>query len=565
MIGRKTALLLVFITTMLFLPYLNAFAAETQFQLTIDNQNLEMGTSANLVLSMVNADNAKPGDIKGLDNFDVLSSNPTYSTQVINGNATSQTDINYTIMPKKTGDFTLEGSIKYEGKTYKTNKLTIKVVQAAKADETSGEKKDIFVKTHTSDQKIYFGQKVALTYELYTRYNIDGCNFTDKVSFNGFISKEVSQNKLSSNIVNIGGTQYAKYEIKKVFLSSVKPGEYSIPAYNLQVSVNTDNSFFGNTQTVYVQTEPIKLIVMPLPQKNKPADFSGIVGKLNVEAQYDKQKINAGDSLTLHVKASGNCNLDDLTKIVKKGVPGFTVYETEKKFEENLDNNQYTAQKEFDVILVPEKSGDIKIAPISIPYFNPQSGNYEEAEIPGADITVNGKLQQGSTLGTQTDLPIETVKINQVSYNTENSGKYITLKFKKSGLYLIGAVLIILAALGVLLVWILKLSNKQDKKLKEMLRELEKTDDKRDLYNLFNEMIKYSLNISLKASSRETIASQLAACGLTEPVLEIVDLMENGKDLGIQELKEKIRKVCIKLMRMIPNNNPNSPHSKVGL
>ncbi len=558
MIGRKTAFILAFITTMFFLPNLNAFAAETQFQLTIDNQELEMGTSANLVLSMVNADNAKPENIKGLEDFDVLSSNPTYSTQIINGNSTSQTDINYIIMPKKTGDFTLEGSIKYKGKIYKTNKLTIKVVQAAKADETSGEKKDVFVKTNISGQKIYFGQKVALAYELYTRYNIDGCSFTDKVSFNGFISKEVSQNKLSSNIVNLGGTQYAKYEVKKVFLSSVKPGEYSIPAYHLQVNVNTDNSFFGNTQPVYVQTEPIKLTVMPLPQKNKPADFSGIVGKLNVEAQYDKQKINAGDSLTLHVKASGNCNLDDLTKIVKKGIPGFTVYETEKKFEENLDNNQYTAQKEFDVILVPEKSGDIKIAPIYIPYFNPQSGNYEEAKIPGAAITVNGKLQQSASPGTQTDLPAETVKINQVSYNTPHDGSYLTIQFKKDNLYVVLAVLIILLVLAGFLIWILKLSTRQDRKLKEMLRALEKTADKRDLYNIFSEMMKYSLNISLKASSRKAIVSQLADCGLTEPVLEIVDLMENGKDLEIPELKEKIRKVCKMLMRMVPNNNTSN-------
>ncbi|GAG98020.1 unnamed protein product, partial [marine sediment metagenome] len=164
-------------------------AAQTpQFRIEIDNLNLQKGVGAALKLAIVDAKGAEVIEVSGLDNFDILSSSQASTAQIANGVETYEQDVNYSIMPKKVGAFTLQGSIKYAGKTYQTNTLQINVSEAK--PQENAESEDIYVKTLLSDQAIYFGQKVVLSYELYTRYNIEDFGFTDNPALDGFISKD---------------------------------------------------------------------------------------------------------------------------------------------------------------------------------------------------------------------------------------------------------------------------------------------------------------------------------------------------------------------------------------
>jgi hypothetical protein len=390
----KTVFILFIITAVIFLAEGMVLAEEPQFRLDIDSLNLQMGTSASLVLSTVNVRDAEVKDIEGLQNFNVLSTSQSTSTRIVNGKTTYQKDINYIIMPKKTGQFTLQGIVEYKGSTYRTNILQINVDKGS--DNEKGVADDLFLKTILPDDKIYFGQKTILSYELYSRYNIENFGFLDDINIAGFIISDVPQDKLKANYAYIGGNKYVKYEARQMFLSPIKTGQFTIPACNFQVNVSTGD-FFNSSKPVYLQTESRELTVIPLPVENQTADFSGLVGKLDLQSEYSRKEIDYGGSLTLRNTASGSCNLEVMDRIILNGIPGFSVYETEKLTEETVENNQYKARKEFEVILVPEKNGDIKIDPIHIPYFDPESASYEKAEIPGTTVTVRGEIPQAQT------------------------------------------------------------------------------------------------------------------------------------------------------------------------
>jgi hypothetical protein len=143
----------------------SVLAKDPEFRLDMDTLNLQKGTSTNLVLSVINANNAQVVDITGLDNFDVVSKSNSTSTRIINGDKTVQINYVYVIMPKTTGKFTLQGIVRYNGTDYKTNQLEVNVSEAG--NNTKGEAKDLFVKTILSSNEIYFGQKTVLSYELY--------------------------------------------------------------------------------------------------------------------------------------------------------------------------------------------------------------------------------------------------------------------------------------------------------------------------------------------------------------------------------------------------------------
>ncbi|GMQ55894.1 hypothetical protein AN1V17_02860 [Vallitalea sediminicola] len=550
----RISFILCLITTLILFVEGSVLAKkDAEFRLDIDSLNLEEGVSTNLVFSIINANGCKDLVIDGLDNFDVLSTNQSTSTRIINGDATSQIDVNYILMPKKAGKFTLQGSINYKGDTRKTNTLEVNVRE--KNDDVNKEEiKNLFLKTLISDDEIYFGQKIGLTYELYSRYNIVKYGFVDQIGFDDFIVNEVSDDDLKGNFVIVDGNKYVKYEAKKMYLSPIKTGKVTIPSYKFQANIATED-FFNSSKPVYLGTTEKELTIKPLPEDNKPDDFSGLVGDLKIEANYNKNQLEYGDSLTLNVTASGNCNLEILDKIIKDELPGFSVYETVKGMEESIENNQYKAKKEFEIILVPEKNGDIEIEPIYLSYFDTVSETYKRTEIPGTTITVNGEMpenqqpNQGNKIDSNKNVATEKVKITQVSYNADDKD-YVTLKFSKSHLLIALIVLIVLIVLVLVLLIIRAYTKKQDKELNNIYKRLKSTDKENDLYNLLNDMIKHHYDISLKANSKDYIKNMIKDYEVADLVVEVTNYMEtkkNGDNRDNKYLKEKIKEIYIKI------------------
>lgn len=526
-------------------------ANEPQFILSSDSLSLEMGASTNLVLSVVNAQDAKVINIDGLENFDVLSGSQSTYTSIVNNKATHKKDHNYIIMPKKTGEFTIQGIVEYKGKTYRTNELKITVKEAS--EETTGDLKDLFIKTNISAEEIYFGQKIVLTYELYSRYNIEDFGFLDSMVIDGFMLNDVDQENLKASYVYLRDKKYVKYEARQVILSPLKTGTFTIPAYNFQVNVSTGD-FFRSSRPVYLQTESRELTVKPLPLDNQPVNFSGIIGNLSIESSYSRNELNIGDSLTLKVVASGNCNLEALDKVLPDSIPGFSVYETEKDLEEKVENNEYMARKEFEIILVPETNGEIKIDPVYISYFNPETGSYEQAEIPGTTISVNGEVPAAQNQATNQTGAIATVKIDQVSYRPDMDG-YITINLEKEKLSIALYALTALLAAGALGYVFYSYRKKKNKELDELYRKIKKSTDENEIYILLNALIKKCFGFSIKASTRDTINERLAVYGLSMPVLEVVDYLESKKaipDRNPAIIKKRIKEIYNKMRKCRP-------------
>ena len=550
---RKTIIieigLALCLSVMLCIPALAV--PDPQFRLDMDNLRLQVGVSGYIVVSMENAQGVEDVRFEGLENFDVLSQNASTSYSSSGGETTYQETRYYTVMPKAAGDFTLKAIIQFDGQTYETNTLEVTVSE----DPSNGGEavQDVFVKTVLSHSEAYLGEKIILTYELYSRFSIESLGFTDYTSIDGVVAKEVPDNQLKSEQVYLDSVLYIKYVVKQWVLDPVKSGTYTIPSYNLQADVITNNSsrmgpggFFGGSfsfsEPRYLQTEEKELTVNPLPSEGKPKDFSGIVGQLQLEGAYSQEQVNYGDSLSLRATAYGSCNLDGLKSVFSGGLPGFAVYETQKSAEETVENGQYRVQKGFEAILVPEKNGAIDVAAISISYFNPLTNAYERAEIPGATIEVLGDMPQQEIGGSQA-AATEMVKIDQVNYADANDGTF-TIKVEKQVFYGILIGLGVFLVLAVPIMWFLLQRKKEDPALKTLYKQLLEAKDVGEVYNLFGAMIKHRYDLSLKASPKYAIQDSLPDADLAERVTGVMDFVESTKareEKGIIDLKERIK------------------------
>ncbi len=520
-----------------------AFAQDAEFLLTIDSLNLQTNASTNLVVSLVNAQKASVTEITGLENFDVLSTGQSTSTQIINGDISNRKDLRYVIIPKQTGTFTLQAKVEYNGQTYLTNALQVTVSESASGEETE----NLFIKPVLSDGEMYLGQKAVLTYELYSRYNIENFGFLDNIAIDGFICADIPEDQLQAGYVYLNGNKYVMYETRQLLLSPMKAGTYTIPSFSFQVNVSTGD-FFSSSKPVYLKTEPLELTVKPLP--SPPADFSGVVGKLNVDAAYSRQQLDYGDSLTLRITASGSCNLDPLTRIFTGDVDGFAVYETQKNMEDGVENNQYHSKKEFEIILVPETTGDLRIPPVFLTFFNPETDAYEKVEIPGTTITVLGEAPAAQAPAQTGYTPVETVRIEQVSYNTRD-GEYLTLQLKKETFIAVLLVIGMLLILALAAILFLRWRRKQNNTLYKLYQQIQRSGDRNEIYNLFSAMMKDCFNISLKASTRDAISARLSDCGFSREILDIRDVLETrSSDADMGELKNRITEIYKKLKRV---------------
>jgi hypothetical protein len=554
---RKTIILLLALSMALLLRVPASAAQEPVFRLDADSLNLQRGVRCNIVVSLINAQNAQIFSIDDLDNFDVISQNQRSSSTIINGAVSSQIDIYITILPKATGQFTLKANIQYNGQNYESNSLQVTVTDGS--GNGSGSAPNLFAKTILSHEEAYLGEKIIVTYELYARDYVDSFEFTDYSAIDGVIAKEAPKEDVKNESIYVDGERYAKYEAKRIIIDPIKSGALVIPSFSLKVNVITDDTgmgggfpgfpsgFFQTVTPQYIQTEEKELAVKPLPSEGKPNNFSGIVGELELNGQYSREEMNYGDSFILQVEASGHCNLDGMKNVFSGAIPDFTVYETLKNTVESVIDNQYYTQKVFEAIMIPEKTGAIDIQPPSISYFNPVTGKYETAKIPGATINVLGDMPQAAGIGGDQSGRIDKVTINQVNYADQREG-YFAVQIQKNLAYavLIGIVFLLILAAGFF--WFISRKKKQDSALIAIYKELMNAKDINETYNLFNAMIKHCYNVNLKANTKNAIIRCLPDAELSAKVTDVMDYVESDEaydEKGCTCLKDKIRSIYL--------------------
>ena len=173
-----------------------------------------------------------------------------------------------------------------------------------------------------------------------------------------------------------------------------KSGSLEIEPLALDVSLEVPTErrdFFGGR--IYSKTNKVvsagkrTIEVKPLPERGRPADFSGAVGDFSFEVTTTKDALNASESLQAKVTVEGNGNLK-LFQLPKLNLPSaLEVYEPEFKEDvrTNLGGMKGSVTEEYTI--VPSYQGKYPIPSISFSYFNPRTQKYEQ--ISSKEITIN--------------------------------------------------------------------------------------------------------------------------------------------------------------------------------
>lgn len=336
--------------------------------------------------------------------------NQSTSMQYINGSMTQSISFSYVLEAREEGEFTIgPAKITANGNALSSNELKIRVVKGQQkttssggqhqSTQSAGNPKDLFARIEVSKRNAYLGERITANLKIYSRVSM--VNFDDwkMPSFEGFYQKEINANQqiqLKNEVVD--GVMYQTGLIKQVILYPQKSGELTIDPMELTVVVRERaqgrgrsifDQFFGGYQDSKrpVTSNSVKINVKPYPG-GKPKDFSGITGKLRMKASLDNAQVKSNEAVNLKVTVSGDGNLYQLQPLDIQFPPDIEVYDPKTSDNIKANANGISGSRTFEYVLIPRYSGDFKIGPFSLSYFDPKSKSFKTERQEAFDLVV---------------------------------------------------------------------------------------------------------------------------------------------------------------------------------
>ena len=327
------------------------------------------------------------------------------SYQMINGHTSQSSSITYTyiVVATKGGSYTIPAAhVVVDGKKIASNALTIKVIGSTGSNsrpynDDEGEEvremgsrisgSDLFIKVSANKKRVYEQEPILLTYKVYTLVQLSQLR-GDMPDLKSFYTQEVDlPQQKSFSLETVNGRPYRTCTWSQYVMFPQTTGKLHIPAITFEGVVIQQNrnvdpfEAFFNGGSGYVEVKKkieapgIEIQVDPLPQR--PATFSGGVGKFNISAQLDKTETKANDPITLRIIVSGTGNLKLIKQPVINLPKDFDKYEPKVTEQTKLTTAGIEGSKIYDVLIVPRHQGKYDIPPVEFTYFDTSTKRYE--------------------------------------------------------------------------------------------------------------------------------------------------------------------------------------------
>jgi len=424
--------------------------------------------------------------------------------------------------------------------------------EAAAADDKEI-KKDLFIRVTVDKNKVHVGEQITTSYKLYSRLPMQ-INISKLPTLNGFWTQDFDiprQAKPTEEVLD--GKKYQVFLLKKSALFPQQAGTLELdPAeakgvarivqqvrrkasdiFGGTLMMNDpffNNSFF-NTQSykdveVHLKSDPIKIVVTSLPEKDKPASYGGAVGNFTISNKIDKLELTTDEvaTLTLNIMGSGNLKLIEAPKLELPN--GLETFDPTVKDTITGRSTTISGSKIITYAITPHTPGDYEIPAIAFSYFNAQTGSYVTEHTQPIKLHVKAGTRYKPTATSGSNLAIK--DIHDIAKQPLNP---LTLNSKPllfTGTYWSMFALPLLAFFG-LIVW----KRKEEEEAKDTISSRRKRANKVALQrlvsaktfmqagkkNAFYEEISKAiwlylsdkLNIPLSALSRDTAAEAMNA------------------------------------------------------
>ncbi len=305
--------------------------------------------------------------------------------------------------------------------------LVLSAISPAFAQEVQG---DVYVEVSVDNTNPYVGQQVIYKFKLYDAVGLTNPLYQPS-DFEGFWRVDIGV--LSQTSEQINGRQYTVTTIATALYPTqsgaiiIKPSSVVLP-----------ETVFRPKTTL--TANPLSLNIQALPV-GQPADFGGAVGQFNVSAALDRQSVNQGEPITLTLTVTGTGNIEQL--LLPTASQNWRSTVNAGNYSNELQNGIIIGKRDYQIVFFPTSIGKQQLPPITLNYFDPNTGTYRSVGTAPVDIEVFGS--SSNTTSQSMPLPETSLKLKPISSVIVND---TNLGFGAFGLLMVLPLLIVLGSFG---------------------------------------------------------------------------------------------------------------------
>jgi hypothetical protein len=432
-------------------------AAEVQFDASVDRTRLGQSEPILLTLRIASDENLQhvPAPKIALDDFHVEGPSVSSRIEMVNFSTTFTRELTYRLFAKRQGRIRIGSArIVIDGTTYQTEPIIVNVQRSTSRGGQQSNGADsgefnlddhLYVQARSDRLRAYVGQQVTVDFDLFYRFQLHNVGFKELPTFAGFWIKElfVAQ-QLQAHREIVDGVTFNVSPLRRVALFPTSSGRHvvesmavscEIPARRSQRRSMLDDffaadPFFGRTQSALLQSDPITIDVLPLPEEGRPTAFAGAVGQFELAAHAQPTHVKAGDPVTLRVEIMGVGNMSAVQVPLIEVGEGIKMYDPTLEEEEQIDGGNYGGRRTYEFILIPETGGVLEIPPVRFAYFDPNAEQYVSLQSAPIYVHSTGEVAQeeASSYGlSRKDIEAVGSDIRHIKPDAESLGESSTL------------------------------------------------------------------------------------------------------------------------------------------
>jgi hypothetical protein len=387
-----------------------AIAGDVTVNASVDKTEVFENENVRFTIEIVGSASDIPDiTLPNLPGFQNYSSGTSQNFSFINGKTQTSKSFNFILIPTRTGKLTIPRmKITIDGKVYATPQFDITVSPGASSSSSARQQSqgsrrqqqsssrdikpdDLFISTSVNKDTVYVNQQVTLSFKFYQAEGVDVLQNPDfkPPQKTGFWVEDLPPR--SASYKTYKNRRYHVTEIKTALFpttsgpATIGSAELTLSVREPQIRRNDPFSFFNNNffgfqnqgRTVPLKSEPITIVALPLPTVGKPADFSGAVGRYNINADVDKTSVEANEPITLKVRISGIGNIKSIAAPPVPELADFRSYQSGDS--ENITKANYLVggAKTFEYVFIPKRAGSYVLPAINYSFFDPGAKAYK--------------------------------------------------------------------------------------------------------------------------------------------------------------------------------------------
>lgn len=389
---------------LLLLLMLTGIVASAQTEFTAKVNRNPVGKNERFTLSFVLNANGHTFKAPDLSDFRVLGGpNRSQSTRIVNYEMSVENSFSFVLQALEEGTYSIgPASIVSDGKTYRTDPITIKVTKESPRSSDPNDpyrqaSENAFMRVLASKTTVYKGEPFVGSYKIYFQNRVGSPQLIEEPDFTNFYRENLQLDRIETQTENYRGENYTTGIIRQMVLipqrsGSLSPGEVQMEIPT-QIPTNR-RDFFGRqlmrTVNQVASSNFPTIEVLPLPERGKPAGFDGAVGNFDMTVSLSRDELRADESVTLKIELEGRGNIK-LVEAPEPEIPNaFEAFDP--KFSESIHvgSSGMSGRKTYEYLLIPRYGGEYKIPAISFSYFNPATRSYKVIRSEPMTIKVTG-------------------------------------------------------------------------------------------------------------------------------------------------------------------------------